>query len=81
VVELGLTRHNPNQGKTMTANEQHAATVVNADDHRTNKEVMRQYDRLRITKAQLVKSGALNGNATPSQVISELRRQIPPDLF
>jgi hypothetical protein len=65
----------------MTANEQHAATVVNADDHRTNKEVMRQYDRLRITKAQLVKSGALNGDATPSQVIAELRRQIPPDLF
>jgi len=65
----------------MTANEEHAAQVVPSDDKRTTKEVMRQYDRLRLVKQQLVKNGALNGDATPEQVIAEIRRQIPPDLF
>lgn len=65
----------------MTANEEHAAQVVADDDKRTTKEVMRQYDRLRLVKGQLVKNGALNGDATPQQVLEELRKQIPPGLF
>lgn len=62
-------------------NAQAAAAAAPADDHRSAKEVMRQYDRLRIVKSQLVRGGTLNADATPDQIIAELRRQIPADLF
>lgn len=65
----------------MTANETHAAQQVPDDDKRSNREVMRQYDRLRLIKSQLVKAGALNGDATPAMVLAELRSQIPSDLL
>jgi len=65
----------------MTANEQHATEVVADDDKRTNREVMRQYDRLRLIKAQLVRGGVVNGDATPADVLKALRSQIPADLL
>jgi len=63
------------------ANQAAAAQAVPADDTRTSKEVMRQYDRIRLIKGQLVKRGYLSDDATPGEVLAEVRRQIPADLF
>jgi len=50
-------------------------------DERTAREVMRQWEKLAQVKRALVKDGALDGNATPQQVIDKIRALIPADLF
>lgn len=62
-------------------NAQVAAQAAPQPDNRTAKEVLRQYERLRVVHNRLVRAGQLTPDATPEQVVAELRRQIPADLF
>jgi hypothetical protein len=43
--------------------------------------VINQFRKITDLKRQLVKSGKLNGDATPSQVLAQLRKEIPQDIF
>lgn len=52
-----------------------------ADDKRTTSQVMRQWQKLNQVKRHLVKQGVVGEEATPSEVIEALRKEIPQDLF
>lgn len=65
----------------MTANEEHASNVAKQEDHRTAREVLRQYERLRTIKKQLVATGEVNGDATTEKVIARLREIVPADAL
>lgn len=58
-----------------------AQEVAKTGDHRTAREVLRQYERLRIVQGRLVRSGVLNDGATPEEVIDKLRQLIPADIL
>jgi hypothetical protein len=50
-------------------------------DTRSTQQVINQFRKITDLKRQLVKSGKLNGDATPSQVLAQLRKEIPQDIF
>lgn len=52
-----------------------------AHDERTNRDVMRQWERLKTIKNDLIKMGLANGNTTPAECLEILRSQLPPDVF
>lgn len=54
---------------------------MNKADRRTNAQVLRDYIRLRELRAKMVRDGLVNGDATPQQMIDELRKLIPHDLL
>jgi len=43
--------------------------------------LLRAWERLNTIKTQLVKSGLLNGDATPAQVLAKLKEVVPPELM
>lgn len=51
------------------------------DDSRTNREVITQWKKLQEIKRQLLKEGTVTGDATPADVLSAIRAQIPSDLL
>jgi hypothetical protein len=46
----------------------------------TTAQLLRAWERLNTVKNQLVKAGALSGDATPTQVLDALRKLVPADL-
>lgn len=50
-------------------------------DTRTNQELFTQWRKLEEIRRSLVRTGSLNGDASPDKIISTLRSIIPPDLF
>lgn len=55
--------------------------MPDATDTRTPSQVMRQWEKIEQVKRQLVKAGALNGDATPAMVMAKLKELVPPDIF
>lgn len=55
--------------------------VAAGADKRTPREVMRQWETLSKVRRELVRGGMLNADATPTQVIEQLRQMMPPDIF
>ena len=53
----------------------------NSQDKRNAATLIRQYELLNKIKRELVKSGQLNGDATPQQVIEKLRLVVPQELW
>lgn len=50
-------------------------------DERTFKQVYRDWECLLRVKREMVKSGILNADATPDQVIQRMREVVRPELF
>lgn len=47
------------------------------EDRRTIKQLLTEYRKLEEVRRALVRQGRLNGDATPHEIIAELRRTIP----
>lgn len=50
-------------------------------DTRSNRDVLRQWERLKTIKNDLIKMGLANGNTPPARCLYILREQLPPDVF
>lgn len=66
---------------TPAENKAAAEAAVPQEDERTAREVLRQYERLRIVQQRLVRDGHLADDATPDQLIAKLRDMIPHDVL
>lgn len=52
-----------------------------ATDNRSAQTIMRQWEKLQSIKNRLIRMGELSGDASPTDVIQQLRTMIPADLF
>lgn len=50
-------------------------------DTRSPRDVMRQWERLKTVKNELIKMGMANGNTSPAECLEILRKQLPPEVF
>lgn len=50
-------------------------------DERSNRDVMRQWERLKTVRSDLIKMGKANGDTSPAECVAILRAEIPADLF
>lgn len=57
------------------------ATQLQEGDKRSTATLFRQFEKLENVKHKLIKLGILSGDATPAQVIEQLRRLLPPDIM
>lgn len=67
--------------KTPKSTLTEANAMAEQTDTRTVSQVLRQFDRIEVAKAKLVKQGLINGDASPEQVVQKLREVIPADLL
>lgn len=50
-------------------------------DERTPAQVIRDFKVIRELRAQMVRDGMVNGDATPEQMVAKLREIVPHDLL
>jgi hypothetical protein len=50
-------------------------------DTRSNKQLLTEWRKLNDLKRQLVKEGHLSGDCNLSQMLAEIRKQLPPNVL
>jgi len=75
------SKTHPKVGAERVLAEKVKTMPENQPDTRTPKTLFAQWRKLQDVKNSLVKAGAINGDATPQQVIEGLRKSLPVEVF
>lgn len=52
-----------------------------SEDTRSTKTLLTQWRKLEEIRRSLVRNGLVNGDASPAEIVSALRKAIPTDVF
>ena len=54
---------------------------ITKDDVRTASELFKQWRKINEVRRSLVRDGLISGDATTSEILDALKKQIPPEMF